>query len=121
MTVDLSVPPNRQPRFTNVRVHRRNLTRTTERDGVPVTPIPETILDLCAVSRNQSIPLRALDDVLRRRLASSFELERCLAEHGRGVAGISVYRTLLERRLGRTPPGTIVAEVEKALALRGGP
>ncbi len=65
MTVDLSVPPNRQPRFTNVRVHRRNLTRTTERDGwlqIQVT---------------------------------------------------------WQRRVEK--PGTIVAEVEKALALRGGP
>jgi hypothetical protein len=108
--VDLSVPRNRQPRFKNVRVHRRDLVRIGMRDGIPVTPIPETILDLCTVSGDRTIPLRALDDVRRRRLVSSFELERCLAEHsGRGQAGSPLYRVLLERRLGKTPPGTVFA------------
>ena len=110
MTVDLTVPRSHQPRFKGVRVHRRNLARTTERNGIPVTPIPETILDLCAVSRDRTIPLRALDDVRRRRLVSTFELERCGREHsGRGQAGSALYRELLERRLGKTPPGTVVA------------
>jgi hypothetical protein len=60
------------------------------------------------VSRNDGVPLRALDDVRRRKLVSSFELERCLAEHGlQRPAGIPLYRALLERRLGRTPPGTV--------------
>ncbi|HEV7864495.1 MAG TPA: type IV toxin-antitoxin system AbiEi family antitoxin domain-containing protein, partial [Acidimicrobiia bacterium] len=78
--VDLTVPYGRNPRLQSVRVHRRGVFRTDERDGIPVTPIPETILDLCAVSSDDSIPLRALDDVRRRRLASPFELQRCLSE-----------------------------------------
>src|SRR5207248_1711222 len=41
-TIDLTVPRNRQPRLTGVRVHRRNLGRTAVRDGIPVTPIPVT-------------------------------------------------------------------------------
>ena len=108
--VELTVPRSRQPRLKNVRVHRRDLIRIAVRDGIPVTPIPETILDLCTVSRDQTVPLRALDDVRRQRLVSSFELERCMAEHsGRGQAGSALYRELLERRLGKTPPGNVFA------------
>ncbi len=108
--VDVTVPPNRRPRIENARLHRRSMLRRAVRDGIPLTPIPETILDLCAVSRNTGIPLRALDDVRRRKLVGSAELERCAAEHTpRKTAGIPLYRALLERRLGRTPPGTVFA------------
>ena len=122
-TVDLTVPRNSQPRFKGVRIHRRDLNRTAVRDGIPVTPIPETILDLCAVSRDRTIPLRALDDVRRRKLVSSFELERCLAEHsGPGQRGSPLIRELLQRRLGRTPPGTVfAAEVLDLLVAAGLP
>jgi Transcriptional regulator, AbiEi antitoxin len=121
--VDLTVPRHRQPRLENVRVHRRNLARPAFRDGIPVTPIPETILDLCAISRDTTIPLRALDDVRRRKLVSSFELTRCLSEHsGRGQAGSTVFRELLERRLGKTPTGTVfAAEVSDLLVAAGLP
>lgn len=104
--VDLTVPPNRRPRIEQARVHRRAVTGRAVRDGIPLTPIPETILDLCAVSRNHGIPLRALDDVRRRKLATSAELERCLAEHaGRKAPGIPLYRSLLTRRLGPDATG----------------
>jgi len=80
------------------------------RDGIRLTPLPETILDLCAVSRDRMVPLRALDDVRRRKLASTFELERCLTEHaGQRLPGLPLYREVLERRLGKTPPGTVFA------------
>jgi putative AbiEi antitoxin of type IV toxin-antitoxin system len=122
-TVDITVPPERRPRIPGVRVHRRTLTRTKVRDGIPVTPIPETILDLCALRAERSIPLRALDDVRRRKLVSTFELERCRDEHsGRGQAGSVLYRELLERRLGKTPPGTVfAAEVLDLLVAAGLP
>lgn len=109
-TVDVTVPPQRRPRIPGARVHRRSLARTKVRDGIPVTPIPETILDLCTLRSEPTIPLRALDDVRRLRLVSTFELERCRDEHsGRGQAGSVQYRELLERRLGKTPPGTVFA------------
>ena len=119
-TIDVTVPPNKRPRIAKARVHRREMPRRGRRDGIPVTPIPETILDLCAVSRDHGIPLRALDDVRRRKMTSSFELARCVEEHGRGAAGISVYRALLERRLGRTPPGTVFAGEVLDLLVRAG-
>ncbi|HLJ09448.1 MAG TPA: type IV toxin-antitoxin system AbiEi family antitoxin domain-containing protein [Acidimicrobiia bacterium] len=121
--VDVSVPASRRPRIDGARVHRRDVARRAVRDGIPVTPIPETILDLCAVSRNEGIPLRALDDVRRRKLVSGAELERCAAEHTpRKSAGIPLYRALLERRLGRTPPGTVfAAEVLDLLVAAGLP
>ena len=107
-TIDITVPPGQRPRLPRACLHRRLVRARSVREGIPVTPIPETILDLCAVSRNRDIPLRALDDVRRRKLVSTWELERCLEEHsGRGQAGSVLYRQLLERRLGRTPPGSI--------------
>lgn len=107
-TLDVTVPPGRRPRIGRARVHRRSVARRVLRHAIPVTPIPETILDLCAVSRNRGIPLRALDDVRRRKLAGTGELQRCLEEHAsRRLPGLPLYRELLERRLGRTPPGTV--------------
>jgi hypothetical protein len=122
-TVDITVPPRRRPRISGVRVHRRPVGRTKVRDGIPVTPIPETILDLCSVRGEPTIPLRALDDVRRRKLVSTFELERCRDEHsGRGHTGSVLYRQLLERRLGKTPPGTVfAAEVMDLLMAAGLP
>lgn len=106
----VTVPRRRNPRVEDVVVHRRDLPRLSRVDNIPVTPIPETILDLCAVSRNPSVALRALDDARRRRLCSAFDLMRCSAEHaGRGHPGSATFRSLLERRLGRTPPGTTFA------------
>jgi hypothetical protein len=108
--VDVTVPRNRRPRIAGVSVHRRDLLRIAAKDGIPVTPIPETILDLCAAGADSSIPRRAFDDVRRRRLARPYELRRCLQEHsGRGHQGSVLYGQLLDRRLGRTPPGTVFA------------
>jgi hypothetical protein len=123
LTIDLSIPHSRRPRIERARVHRRDVPRRSFRDGIPVTPIPETILDLCAISANQGIPLRALDDVRRRSLVSTAELTRCAADHSeRRTAGIPLYRSLLERRLGRTPPGTVfAAEVLELLVAAGLP
>ena len=122
-TLDITVPPGRRPRLEKARVHRRPAPRHAVREAIPLTPIPETILDLCAVSRNEGIPLRALDDVRRRKLVSSIELERCLAEHApRRLPGVPLYRLLLERRLGKTPPGTVfAAEVLDLLVAAGLP
>jgi len=122
-TIEITVPPTQRPRIEKVRVHRRKGVSRAVRDGIPVTPIPETILDLCGSSPNDGIPLRALDDVRRRKLVSSSELQRCLTEHsGRGHGGSALYRELLERRLGRTPPGTMfAAEVSDLLVAAGLP
>jgi hypothetical protein len=56
-------------------------------------------------------------------LVSSSELERCLAEHAsQRLPGISLYREILERRLGKTPPGTVfAAEVMDLLVAAGLP
>ena len=121
--IDVTVPRSRRHSFDDVVVHRRNLARIGERDGIPVTPIPETILDLCATSRDRSIPSRALDDVRRRHLVTPFQLRRCLLEHrGRGHCGSAVFRELLEQRFGKTPAGTVfAAEVLDLLVAAGLP
>lgn len=122
-TIDVTVPSEQRPRIEKARLHRRTPARRAVRNGIPVTPVPETILDLCAVSPHESIPLRALDDVRRRKLVSGSDLERCLAEHARQrTAGVPVYRGLLGRRLGKTPPGTVIAaEVLDLLVAAGLP
>lgn len=122
-TLDVTVPPWQRPRIPKVHIHRRDGFRRAVHDGIPVTTIPETILDLCAVSANEGIPLRAFHDVRRRRLVSTPELERCLAEHSkRRTAGIGLYRDILVRWLGKTPPGNSFAtEVLDLLVAAGLP
>jgi len=122
-TIDVTVPPGQRPRIPRARLHRRSIFGRAVHDAIPVTPIPETLLDLCAISGNRAIPLRALDDVRRRKLVSSFELQRRLEEHAkRKTAGVPLYRELLERRLGKMPPGTVfAAEVLDLLVSAGLP
>lgn len=107
-TIEVTVPWRRQPEV-KARVHRARdyeLVERTVRDGIPVTGLARTVLDLCAVERNPQIPLRALDAVRRRphRLPWS-DLRRCLVLHARrGRRGITMFRSLLERRNGMEPP-----------------
>lgn len=105
--IDLTVPRPRRPRLAGIRVHEVrhfDLVERTIRDEIPVTGIPQTILDLCATSRNPDIPLRALDDARRRRLVTWAELWECLdLQARRGRRGLRIYRGLLERRGGKEP------------------
>jgi hypothetical protein len=117
--LDVSVGNGRRPRVEGVRVRRRRYVRRTFRDGIPVTPIPDTILDLS--EGKEAIALRALDDVDRRKLATWTELWECLVLHaGRGRRGVAAYRRLLEYRNGRTPPGGTFAGLVRKLLVDAG-
>jgi hypothetical protein len=117
--VDISVGSGRRPRVGGVRVHRSRYVRRRIRDGIPVTPIPDTILDLS--EGKEHIALRALDDVDRRKLVSWMELWECLVLHARrGRPGIATYRRLLELRNGTTPPGGEFAGLLRTLLVDAG-
>jgi very-short-patch-repair endonuclease len=80
-------------------VHRRGRTDDPEVvtiDGIPVTAIDRTLLDLAAVASSQRVGL-ALDDALRRRLTGLERLQTFLAGR-KGRAGTRVLRKLLQVR-----------------------
>ena len=122
--VDLTVPRGHRPRLPGARIHESlqyELAGRRVRDGIPVTGLPRTILDLCATVRVEGIALRALDDVDRRKLATWTELWECLVLHaGRGRRGVAAYRRLLEYRNGRTPPGGTFAGLVRKLLVDAG-
>jgi hypothetical protein len=67
-------------------------------DGIPVTTVERTILDLCAVCRPFTIDL-AIDNALRRDLTTVDALLALLRRLGkRGRRGTKTFRKLLEDR-----------------------
>lgn len=105
--VDLTVPADRVRLVDGARLRRSRdlaLAGRAIRQGVPVTGLARTPLDLCAVERNPDIALRALDDARRRKLVTWPELRRCLALHARrGRPGVRAFRALVELRDGKEP------------------
>jgi len=121
---DLTVPVGRRPRVYGARPHQSRhyeVLGLTTRDGIPVTGPARTVLDVCAVSRNPQIGLRALDDVRRRRLATWGELWACHDAHARrGVRGLRTFRALLERRSGKEVPDTTFEALVQELLVGAG-
>jgi hypothetical protein len=120
--IDITVPRGRRPRVPGARLHESLYLETagrTTRDGIPVTGVARTILDLS--EGKEHIALRALDDVDRRKLLPWTELWQCLVLHARrGRPGIATYRRLLELRNGRTPPGGEFAGLVRTLLVDAG-
>ena len=72
----------------------------TKRDGIPVTGLARTILDLGAVLPWQEVEF-AIDDVRRRRLLDWPDLYETLVLHARrGRNGIGPFRAILDARYG---------------------
>jgi hypothetical protein len=121
---DITVPLERRPRLKRTRLHRSSdlaVAGVTRKDGIPVTGLARTVLDLCAVHRVEGIPLRALDDADRRKLVTWPELWECLVLHTRrGRPGVAGFRRLLELRNGKTPPGTTFAGLVQTLLVDAG-
>lgn len=106
--VDLTVPRGRGPQVPETRLHRCRtfaLAGGTTHDGIPVTGLARTLLDLAASERNPQIALRALDSARRRPHRIPWAaLEECLAAHSRpGFRGVSTMRALLGLRHGTEP------------------
>jgi hypothetical protein len=117
--VDISVPRHRRSwGQSGVLVHESTdleLAEPTKRQGVPVTGIVRTLIDLgCVVSEKRL--LQAVDDAIRRRLTTWQQIAAMRGRHSRkGRNGVGKMRELLAERYGTTIPdshfGRLVADL----------
>lgn len=99
--VELLCPRWRRTRHGGLVVHESNAVSSrdvTELEGIPVTSIERTILDLGAV-RSAAVVERAMEDALRRELTSLAALRATVRRLGRsGRNGAGVLRRILTER-----------------------
>jgi very-short-patch-repair endonuclease len=122
--IEISVPSGFDRRSTRVRVHRSALDEhdRSALHEIPITSVVRTLIDLAGVLTQDQLEL-AVEDALRRRLATPRALELRAAElSGRGRSGSRRLRSLLESRGARPTTGS-AAEVrlERLLAQGGLP
>lgn len=91
---------------STVRVHEStqlHLADATEVDGVPVTGVARTVLDVAAVSGPKKIEW-TIDAVLRQNLLAWPDLYQVLVRHARrGRDGAGKLRAVLDERFGNDP------------------
>lgn len=119
--LEVTVPVGSGPVPIGVIVHRtRRPTPVEYVDGVRVTSVERTVLDLCAVL-NELVVAKAVDSAIRMRLTTYEKLGIQLdLQGGRGVPGVHKIRHVLGDRFGSTAAGS-VAESELAYRMgRGG-
>lgn len=107
--IDVTLP-NGNRRRTGIRVHRSRTLRSSERthlDGVPVTTVPRTLLDLAAAAAARTVE-RALAEAFARGLTSEARVADCVTRHAR-VPGSTRLRAVLD--LG--PPAMTRSEAEE--------
>ena len=123
--VELTVVYARNPAPRDVVVHRlRDLTDRwiVEQDGIPVTSVARTLVDLGAVAPF-GVVARALDRAVGRKLVTLAEVRRALGAVARkGRRGVGTMRTLLdERGVGADPAGVLEARMAALLRAHGLP
>jgi very-short-patch-repair endonuclease len=91
VTIDVAVPTNRRDE-PQLRFHRLTLTpdEVTKRDGLRVTTIERTLLDIAATGADIR---RLAQEAIAKRLTSQRKLERMAASH-RGEPGAPALRTV---------------------------
>ncbi len=103
--VELTIPYSRSVHLPGVKVHRSKQYRfadLTMIDGLPVTGIARTVLDLAAVVSPRRLDY-ALDAVIRQKLVEWPDVYEVLIRHSaRGRNGCGKLRTMLEARYGDT-------------------
>ena len=109
--VELSVPRTRRVTHAGIKIHHVGVLPTADTtvvDGIPVTTVTRTLIDLAAVV-SVDIVEEALDDALRRGLTSVRRLRRRLDElNPRGRTGTGALRVLLDARAtGATPESVL--------------
>lgn len=101
--ISVSVPVRRSNRFEGVIVHQTtDLTeeQITKVDGIPVTDMPRTIIDLAAVLAPSSLAV-VTDQAVRMKVTSYDIVSERLEDLARqGKPGVTKLRKLLEPRLG---------------------
>jgi len=98
-SVELTVPRNRRRPEPGV-IHRHELRQSDVSivDGIPVTSVARTLIDLASVCGPEEVE-EAIDDAMRRGIVSLALLRRRLAEIGRpGRPGLVAMRGLLDAR-----------------------
>lgn len=99
--IEVVVPKTRRPRTGAVRVHRStqfDLIYPETRNGLDVTDVPRTILDLGAVVSLRRLE-GAIDAVLRQKLCAWHELMDVLIRHSiQGRNGCGPLRALIDQR-----------------------
>lgn len=96
--VGVQAPPRGVTLF---RVRRLDRADITVRQGIPVTAVARTLLDLAGVVPGRVLE-RALDEALRRRMVAANEVRWCLDRNGRfGRRGVGALQALLEERDGQ--------------------
>jgi hypothetical protein len=122
--VEITVTRDRTPELRGVTVHRiADLADRwiTEVDGVPVTTLARTLVDLGAVLPLASVGL-ALDRALGRKLVSIAEVRAALnAVARKGRAGVGVIRALLKERQGAATVSVLQARMATLIRLHGLP
>ena len=102
LPVDVTVAPSRGPR-NGIRFHRSLLPfdEVTTRDGIPLTTVPRTILDLAAGERP-----RALEGLINeadvQRLWDRLSLDDLLARHPNRAGSAALRAALRASRAGAT-------------------
>ena len=107
--VEVTVPKNRRGGKVGI-VHRHRLdpTDVEKLDGLPVTTVARTLIDLASLSRREKVE-EALDDALSRGLVSIPYLRVRLAEMSgsAGRPGIGTMRALIDARAGSRVPQNV--------------
>lgn len=100
--IEVTVPYERSVRRRGVVVHRSLDLRhadVEDLDGIPITGVARTVLDLGAVAPQLVLP--ALNQARRSGLVEWDELLRCLVRHGRkGRRGVGPLRALVAEHVG---------------------
>ena len=106
LAVEITVPRHRRPRArAGLRVHESlafDLAQPTVCDGIPATGVARTILDCAPLFE---MPIRLLDDALRRRIVTWDELWGCYLNHDVRGRNVRPFKAVLLERDGNTPPG----------------
>lgn len=104
--IEVVVPKDRRPRSQTVRVHRSTqfeLIHPELRDGIEVTDLPRTVLDLGAVISLRRLE-RVIDAVLRQKLCEWHDLVEVLIRHSiQGRNGCGPLRALIDERAKQEP------------------
>lgn len=107
----VTVPRGSSVRCRGAKVHRGEVPRIdrTKRNGVWVTSVSRTIVDLAGVLDRPTLE-EVVDDALCRKLASVRSIQDAAARVGRGRRGLAMLRAVLEAWQPGIEPGS-VAEV----------
>jgi very-short-patch-repair endonuclease len=117
---EVTVPAQRRPK-PGIVLHRSTLPadERTTRNGIPITTVPRTILDLAATADRRQVE-RAINEAEIRRLWDELTLHDLLHRYPRRRGTTTVRAALLKRNEGATHTKSDLEELFIRFADRGG-